>query len=213
IARQLSTSGYFDKAHEVFTDIKDSVERNFIEYKTVFYVNYVTNLVKCQRYTQALQILDGELIAANALYKNMLLQNRLLCYLNLRDVKSLSAYISFNLDEAPFPQSYMLKLIKSAYFYLVGEYDLAAQLVANLQQTKDANNRLHTFKPIAGLYKKFYSAAIKNKGLKRWDNKDVAALVKEVERIETTSLPEMKLVSVYSWIKGEIAQKYAKIAL
>lgn len=210
MARELSSHGHFEKAHHILAAIKDDVDTRFMDYKTAFYVNYVTNLVKYKRYHEALKLLDTELVNANVLYKNMLLQSRLLCYLNLRDTQSLSNYISFDLDEAPFPQNYMLKLVKSAYFYLVKEYDLAAQLVTNLVNTKDAHNRMHIYQPIGYLYKKFYSAAAKNNGLKRWKKADVSALLKEVDKIEANSPDWVRLISVYVWLKGEIEEMHSK---
>jgi hypothetical protein len=212
LASELSGNGHFEKAHEIMTSIKSDVDTRFIDYKSVFYVNYVINLVKCQRYHEALAILDKELPDANELYKNMLLQSRLLCYLYLRDTQSLSTYISFDLDEAPFPQNYMLKLIKSAYFYLMKEYDLAAQMMTNLMNTKDAHNRMHLYQPIGNLYKKFYAVAVKNKGLKRWKQTDIALLNKELQKIETSETDWVKLVSVYVWLKGEIENIQAKSA-
>lgn len=210
LARELSGHGHFEKAHELLASVKNDIDTRYIDYKSVFYVNYVTNLVKFKRYTEALQILDNELMNPNELYKNMLLQSRLLCYLNLRDTQSISGYISFDLDEAPFPQNYMLKLIKSAYFYLMKEPELAAQMMTNLLNTKDANSRMHAYLPIGTLYKKLYTVAVKNKGLKRWKQADINLLVKEIEKIENNEPEWLKLVSVYVWLKGEVESIKAK---
>ena len=105
-------------------------------------------------YVEALKILDNEFETDNLMYKNMLLHSRLMCYLFLRDTKSLSKYITYDLDAAPFPQNYMLKVIKSAYFYLIDELDVAQNIVYNLLQTKDASDRMQLYMPIAMLYKK-----------------------------------------------------------
>jgi hypothetical protein len=87
---------------------------------------------------------------------------------------------------------------------------VALQIVSNLLQTKDATDRMVYYQPIAQLYKKFYQTAQKNIALKKWAKTDIAALLNEIERIEETSLNEVKLVSVFLWIKGEINAISAK---
>jgi hypothetical protein len=155
-------------------------------------------------YTEALYTLDHEFVTENLLYRNMLLQNRLLCYLYLRDTENLATYISYDLDSAPFPQNYMLKLIKSVYFYFVKEYDVALQIVSNLLQTKDASDRMQHYQPIALLYKKFYTTVQKNTFQKKWSATDIKSIKSEVADIENNTLNEVKLVSVFLWIKDEI---------
>lgn len=204
LGRDLSSNGFFARAHEVFLSIKKDIDAKFVQYKTVFYVNYITNLVKSKMYAEALYTLDHEFVTENLLYRNMLLQNRLLCYLYLRDTENLATYISYDLDSAPFPQNYMLKLIKSVYFYFVKEYDVALQIVSNLLQTKDASDRMQHYQPIALLYKKFYTTVQKNTFQKKWSAADIQSIKNEVEDIENNTLTEVKLVSVFLWIKDEI---------
>jgi hypothetical protein len=202
LARELSAGGFFLKAHEIFLDIKTNINKSSEQFKTLFYVNYITNMVKSRMYAEALQILDNEFETNNLMYKNMLLQSRLLCYLFLRDTDSLSKYISYDLDAAPFPQNYMLKVIKSAYFCLMQELDVAQNIISNLMQTKDASDRLQMYLPIVNLYKKFYAISQKTKAEKKWNAADVQSLKTDVEKIDSNS--ETKHVSIYQWVKNEI---------
>lgn len=204
LGRELSANGYFEKAHSILLETKALIDEKYPQYRTAFYSNYITNLTKSKRYEEALHVMNHEFETDNTMYQSMLVQNRLLCYLYLRDIKNLETYISFDLDSAPFPINYTLKLIKSYYFYLKEEYDVALQIVSNLIQTKDATDRMQYYQPIAQLYKKFYQIAQKNRTLKKWPKTDIDTLLKDIERIEKKSLNEVKLVSVFLWIKSEI---------
>lgn len=97
----------------------------------------------------------------------MLLQSRLLCYLFLRDSQQLEKYISYDLDAAPFPQNYVLKIIKSAYFYLIGEYETALSIINSLMQAKYATDKMHYHQPISAIYKKLYTIKQKNASQKK----------------------------------------------
>lgn len=202
--RELSANGYFLEAHETLSKIKHEADKVNIQVKTAFYVNYITNLVKSNLYKEALYTLDHEFSTNNILYKNMLLQSRLLCYLNLRDTKSFANYISYDLDTAPFPQNYMLKVIKSAYFYLIEEFDTAIAIISSLLHAKYATDRMLYYKPISTMYKKLYTAAQKNTLQKKWTIKDIESLKNDILEFEEISPVEFKMVSVYLWIKQEI---------
>jgi len=203
LARALSAGGYFIKAHEIFTAIKSNINKNYEQFNAIFYVNYITNMVKSKMYVEALKILDNEFETDNLMYKNMLLHSRLMCYLFLRDTKSLSKYITYDLDAAPFPQNYMLKVIKSAYFYLIDELDVAQNIVYNLLQTKDASDRMQLYIPIAMLYKKLYTAKQKNRQDKKWKAADIKSLKTDAENIDKSS--ELNIVSIFEWVKKEIS--------
>jgi hypothetical protein len=207
LARELSANGYYEQAHEEFVRVKQSIDEKFVQFKTAFYVNYITNLVKSKKYEEALFVLDNEYTEEHALFKSMLLQNRLVCYLYLRDTQNLSVYISFDLDDAPFPLNYMLKLIKSAYFYLIKDYDVAITIVSNLLNTKDASDRMRQYQPIAQFFKKLYTLSQKNNLQKHWKPAEIKMLQLAIEEFEQTTHPEVKLVSVYQWLKSEIEQK------
>lgn len=202
--RELSANGYFLEAHETLSKIKPDTDKVNLQVRTAFYVNYITNLVKSNLYKDALYTLDNEFSTDNILYKNMLLQSRLLCYLNLRDTKNFEKYISYDLDVAPFPQNYMLKVIKSAYFYLIGEFDTAIAIISSLLHAKYATESMLYYKPISTMYKKLYSAAQKNILQKKWNIKDVESLKNDIIEFEKTSPVEFKQVSVYLWLKKEI---------
>lgn len=204
LGKELSSNGHFAKAHEILSKIKPIIDKDFLKHRTVFYVNYVTNLVKNNMYKEALYILEHEFTTDNALYKNMLLQSRLLCYLYLKDTDNLSKYISFDLDTAPFPQNYMLKVIKSAYFYLLLEYETALSIINSLIQPKYAEFTMKFYQPIALLYKKLYTISQKNLLQKNWSKKDIQALQTMIIDFEATCDPEIKLVSIYTWLKSEI---------
>ena len=208
--REQSANGYFLEAHETLSRIRLEADKLNIHNKTVFYVNYITNLVKCGFYKEALHVLEHEFSTDNLLYKNMLLQSRLLCYLNLREVTHLKEYISFDLDAAPFPQNYMLKTIKSAYFYLIEEYDTALNIINSLLTAKYASDLMQYYKPISLLYKKLYTIAQKNSLQKKWSSKDIHSLQDSIDDYEKTSPPEMKKVSTYLWMKTEIEKKIHK---
>lgn len=208
--REQSANGYFLDAHETLSKIRIDADTLNIHNKTIFYVNYITNLVKCQYYKEALHVLEHEFSTDNLLYKNMLLQSRLLCYLNLREVTQLKDYISFDLDAAPFPQNYMLKTIKSAYFYLIEEYDTALSIINSLLTAKYASDLMQYYKPISMLYKKLYTTAQKNTLQKKWSAKDILSLQDSIDDYEKTSPPEMKKVSTYLWMKTEIERKKHK---
>jgi FPC/CPF motif-containing protein YcgG len=205
-ARELSANGFFDKAHEEFIRIKSSIDTKFTLFKTAFYVNYTMNLVKNKKYEEALFVLDNEYTEEHPMFKNMLLQNRMVCYLHLRDTQNLSKYISSDLDSAPFPLNYMLKLIKSVYFYLIKDYDLALNIVSNLLNTKDAADRLQDYQPIAHIFKKLYTTTQKNILLKKWKPEDTKQLRVAIDEFEQTTQPEIKFVAVYQWAKKEIEQ-------
>jgi hypothetical protein len=98
----------------------------------------------------------------------------------------------------------MLKIIKSAYFYLIKEYDVALNLMTNLLQAKYISERMRYYEPIAVLYKKLYTLAIKNVLLKEWNNTDKKAMQKVIQEFEKTQSNELKLVSIYLWIKEEV---------
>jgi len=213
LARELSANGHYEKAHEEFVRIKQSIDEKFALFKTAFYVNYTMNLVKSKKYEEALFALDNEYTEEHPMFKNMLLQNRMVCYLNLRDTQNLSKYISSDLDSAPFPLNYMLKLIKSVYFYLVKEYDLALNIVSNLLNTKDAADRLQEYQPIAHIFKKLYTTTQKNMLLKKWKSEDVKILRTAVQEFEQTAHPEIKFVAVYQWVKTEIEQHLANSSI
>ena len=202
--REISSFGYFLEAHETLSKIKADADKLNIHNKTVFYVNYITNLVKCKFYKEALHTLENEFTIENTLYKNMLLYNKLLCYLYLRDTKNLAAYISYDLDAAPFPQSYVLKMIKSAYFYLINEYETALSIINSLLQAKSSSDNMQYYQPIATLFKKLYIIAQKNSLQKKWSEKDFKTLQDSIDNFEETAPPEFKLVSTYLWIKQEI---------
>ncbi len=202
--RELSSNGHFLKAHETLKSIKDEINKNDSQHRTVFYINYITNLVKSKLYVDALYTLDNEFTTDNLLYKNMLLQSRLLCYLYLRDTKSFEKYISYDLDDAPFPQNYMLKVIKSAYFYLLKDYDTALTVITSLLQAKYAADRMKYYQPMAMIYKKLYTLSQKNVLQKKWILKDIQTLKDALTEFENTSSNEIRLVSIFSWIKQEI---------
>jgi hypothetical protein len=204
LGKELSSNGHFAKAHEILSKIKPIIDKDFQKHRTVFYVNYVTNLVKNKMFKEALHVLEHEFSTDNPLYKNMLLQSRLLCYLNLRDIDNLSKYITFDLDTAPFPQNYMLKVIKSAYFYLLQEYDTALSIINSLIQPKFADGIMKFYNPISLLYKKLYTISQKNVLQKKWTTKDVESLQIMIKDFEATCDPEIKLVSIYTWLKVEI---------
>jgi len=205
--REQSANGYFLEAHETLGKIKADADKLNIHNKTIFYVNYITNLVKCGFYKEALHVLEHEFSTENLLYKNMLLQSRLLCYLFLRETTPLQKYISYDLDAAPFPQNYMLKTIKSVYFYLTEEYDTALSIINSLLTAKYASDLMQYYKPISSIYKKLYVTAHKNILQKKWNAKDLKILQDSIVKYEETSPPEMKKVSTYLWIKAEIERK------
>lgn len=207
LARELSANGHYEQAHLEFIRIKQSIDEKFVQFKTAFYVNYTTNLVKSKKYQEALFTLDNEYTEEHPLFKNMLLQNRMICYLYLRDTKNLSSYISSDLDEAPFPINYMLKLIKSAYFYLNKDFDVAISIVTNLLNTKDATDRMQQYQPIAQLLQSLYTIAQKNILLKKWSPDSVKTLFSAINEFEQSAHPEIKLVAVYQWVKKEVEEK------
>lgn len=204
LAKELSSRGKWKEAHEVFTLIKENTDIASHFYNGIFYVNYTTNMVKCKLYAEVIDVLNNEFKTDNPLYQNVVLQSRLVSYLYLRDTKNLVKYISFDLDTAPFPQNFMLKIIKSAYFYLIKEYDVALNLMTNLLQAKYISERMRYYEPIAVLYKKLYTLAIKNVLLKEWNNTDKKAMQKVIQEFEKTQSNELKLVSIYLWIKEEV---------
>ena len=134
----------------------------------------------------------------------MLLQNRLLCYLYLRDTLQLEKFINYDLDTAPFPQNYMLKVIKSAYFYLIKEYDTAISIINSLLNAKYATDNMQYYQPISNIYKKLYTISQKNSLQKKWSDKDIKSLLDGITEFEKTSPVEFKKVSVYLWLKEEI---------
>jgi hypothetical protein len=202
--REVSSFGYFLEAHETLSKIKADADKLNVHNKTVFYVNYITNLVKCKFYKEALHTLENEFTIENSLYKNMLLYNRLLCYLFLRDTKNLATYITYDLDAAPFPQNYVLKMIKSAYFYLIGEYETALSVINSLLQAKSSSDNMQYYQPVATIFKKLYTVSQKNSLQKRWSEKDIKTLQDGILEFEKTAPAEFKLVSTYLWIKDEI---------
>jgi hypothetical protein len=202
--REISSFGYFFEAHEILSKIKADADKLNVHNKTIFYVNYITNLVKCKFYKEALHTLENEFTIENALYKNMLLYNRLLCYLFLRDTKNLATYITYDLDSAPFPQNYMLKVIKSIYFYLIKEYDTATSIINSLLQAKSSSDNMQYYQPVATIFKKLYTVSQKNSLQKKWPEKDIKSLQDGINEFEETAPPEFKLVSTYLWIKDEI---------
>jgi hypothetical protein len=202
--REISSFGYFLEAHEILSKIKADADKLNVHNKTVFYVNYITNLVKCKFYKEALHTLENEFTIENSLYKNMLLYNRLLCYLFLRDTKNLATYITYDLDAAPFPQNYVLKMIKSAYFYLIGEYETALSVINSLLQAKSSSDNMQYYQPVATIFKRLYTVSQKNSLQKRWSEKDIKSLQDGINEFEETAPPEFKLVSTYLWIKDEI---------
>lgn len=202
--REISSFGHFLEAHETLIKIKPDADKLNIHNKTVFYVNYITNLVKCKFYKEALHTLENEFTIENSLYKNMLLYNRLLCYLFLRDTKNLATYITYDLDAAPFPQSYVLKMIKSAYFYLIGEHETALSIINSLLQAKSSSDNMQYYQPIATIFKKLYTVSLKNSLQKKWSEKDIKTLQDGINEFEETAPAEFKLVSTYLWIKDEI---------
>ncbi|MBX7227419.1 MAG: hypothetical protein K1X55_15400 [Chitinophagales bacterium] len=202
--REQSANGYFLEADTIFRSIKEDIDNLYPQHRTVFYVNYITNLVKYKMYKEALYVLEHEFTTDNLLYKNMLLQSRLLCYLYLRDTRNLADYISYDLDTAPFPQNYMLKVIKSAYFYLIKEYETAISINNSLLHAKYTTDNLLYYKPISLIYKKLYAIAQKNSIQKKIVPSDLKILKDAVDEFERTSSNEIKLVSVYLWIKQEI---------
>lgn len=202
--RELSANGYFLEAHETLSKIKEDADKLNIHNKTIFYVNYITNLVKCKFYKEALHTLENEFSTENTLYKNMLLQNRLLCYLFLRNTEQLEKYISYDLDAAPFPQNYMLKVIKSAYFYLIKDYETALNIINSLLNAKYASDTMQYYQPISNTYKKLYTIALKNDALKRYSEKDINQLENSITEFESNSPLEFQKVSVYLWLKEEI---------
>ena len=204
LGRELSANGHFPKAHEIFTKIKKIIDEDFQQHRTVFYVNYVTNLVKNRMYKEALYVMVHEFSTDNLLYKNMLLQNRLLCYLYLRDTLQLEKFINYDLDTAPFPQNYMLKVIKSAYFYLIKEYDTAISIINSLLNAKYAADNMQYYQPVSNIYKKLYTISQKNSLQKKWSDKDIKSLLDGITEFEKTSPVEFKKVSVYLWLKEEI---------
>lgn len=204
LARELSSNGYFMRAHDIFSHIKPTVIKDFKQHSTVFYVNYVTNLVKCKFYEEALNVMSNEFSTENVLYKNMLLQNKLLCYLYLRDIQQLEKHISFDLDSAPFPQNYMLKVIKSAYFYLIEDYDTALNIINSLLNAKYASEKMLYYKPISNIYKKLFVFSQKNILKSKWNKKEFENLSLFIEDFENKSTEEFKRISVYLWIKEEI---------
>jgi hypothetical protein len=184
--------------------IKADADKLNVHNKTVFYVNYITNLVKCKFYKEALHTLENEFTIENSLYKNMLLYNRLLCYLFLRDTKNLATYITYDLDAAPFPQNYVLKMIKSAYFYLIGEYETALSVINSLLQAKSSSDNMQYYQPVATIFKRLYTVSQKNSLQKKWSEKDIKSLQDGILEFEKTAPAEFKLVSTYLWIKDEI---------
>lgn len=205
--REQSANGYFSEADSVLKSIKQDIDHLYPQHRTVFYVNYITNLVKSKMYEEALFVLDNEFSTDNLLYKNMLLQSRLLCYLYLRDTKNMANYISYDLDSAPFPQNYMLKVIKSAYFYLIKEYDTALSITNSLLQAKYTTDNMLYYKPISLIYKKLYTTAQNNNMQKKIPSREIKLLQKAIDEFETNTSNEIKLVSVYLWIKHEIEHK------
>lgn len=210
LGKELSANGYFAKAHEIFSKVKPIIDKDLPVHRTVFYVNYVINLVKNKLYKEALHTLEHEFNTDNELYENMLLQSRLLCYLYLKDTDNLSKYISYDLDAAPFPQNYMLKVIKSAYFYLLQEHDTALNIINSLIQPKYAKGVMKYYQPIALLYKKLYTISQNRILQKKWTEKDVQSLKAIIVQFEETCDPELKLVSIYTWIKAEINSRAAE---
>lgn len=206
--REFSANGYFREADAVLKSIKQDIDHLYHHHRTIFYVNYITNLVKSKLYKDVIYILDHEFSTDNILYKNMLLQNRLLCYMYLRDTKNLANYISYDLDAAPFPQNHVLKLIKSVYFYLTQDYDTALSIITSVIQMV-ATDKMSHHKPISILYKKLYTAKQKNALLKKMSSKDIKLLQNAINEFEETTPIEFKLVSVYLWLKQEIEQNLA----
>lgn len=204
LGREFSANGHFFEAHDNFSLIKNEIDQIHQQYKTIFYVNYVTNLVKSKMYKEALFVLENEFSTENLLYKNMLLQSRLLCYLYMRDTQNFSRYISYDLDAAPFPQNYMLKVIKSAYFYLIKEYDTALSIINSLLQAKYAAESMQYYKPISLIYKKLYIVSQNHVLVKKWPEKEIKALSALIDDFENTTTEEVKRVSIFIWIKQEI---------
>jgi hypothetical protein len=205
--RELSANGFFLEAHEILIQIKPHAEQINIHNKTVFYVNYITNLVKCKFYKEALHTLENEFPVENSLYKNMLLYSRLICYLYLRDTENLANYISYDLDAAPFPQNYVLKMIKSIYFYLIDDHETALSIINSLLSAKSSSDNMQYYQPISLIYKKLYVLALKNNLQKKWSAKDVRTLQDATDEFEKKASSEFKLVSTYLWVKDEIEQK------
>lgn len=202
--RELSANGFFREADEILKSIKKDIDVLHQQQKTIFYVNYITNLVKCKMYKEALYIMEYEFSTDNLLYKNMILQNRLLCYLYLRDTENLAHYITYDLDAAPFPQNYVLKIIKSVYFYLIHEYETAISIITSLVNAKISMDKMSYHKSISILYKKLFTAAQKNILNKKMPSKEIKLLQDAIEEFEKTTPPEFKLVSIYLWLKQEI---------
>ena len=203
--RELSANGNFEEADIVLKEIKNDIDNLYLHHRTIFYVNYITNLVKCKQYNEVIHILDHEFSTDNLLYKNMLLHNRLVCYMYLRDTKNLANYITYDLDAAPFPQNYVLKTIKSIYFYLIQDFDTALSIISNVIQSV-ASDKMSHHKTISLLYKKLYTAKQKHVLQKKLSKKDVKILQDSIIEFEEKTPTEFKLVSVYLWLKQEIKQ-------
>lgn len=201
--RELSANGKFDEADIVLKDIKLDIDNLHHHHRTIFYVNYITNLVKLKQYKEVIHILDHEFYPDNVLYKYMLLHSRLYCYLYLRDTKNLANYITYDLDAAPFPQNYVLKVIKSIYFYLINDYDTALNIINSVIQMVSAD-KMSYHKQISLLYKKLYTTKQKNSLQKTIPVKEIKLLQGGIDEFEKNTPNEFKLVSVYLWYKQEI---------
>lgn len=161
LARELSANGFYAQSDLVFKKLKTDIDKEFEQLKPSFYINYITNLVKHKSYQEVIFSLDNEFSSDNNLYKNMLLQNRLLCYLYLKDISSLEKYITYDLDSAPFPQNYMLKIIKSVHFYLIKDFDTALNIVNSLVHSKNIVQIMKLYQPVTQIYKMTYQLAKK----------------------------------------------------
>lgn len=208
--REMSANGYFLEAHDVLHKIKQDVGLMNMQIQTSFFVNYITNLVKSKFFKEALFVIENEFSTEHLMYKNMILQSRLLCYLYLRDTKNLSQYISYDLDAAPFPINYMLKVIKSAYFYLMNDFETALNIINSIINSKSITDKMPHYTPIFSLYKKLYTIKSKNNISKIIPAKHQLILKNCVLDIEDNTILEIKFVSIYQWIKNEIEQNIIK---
>ena len=206
IATNYSMSGNFEMSDMFFKRLFNEIPSDKLSNPAYFKANYITNLYKMCKYQEALEAIEqvNAYIGNSELLKSRYHLIRLICYMNLRDSKALKALIPHDFSEVKQDYKIYYRLLNIIYFYLEGEFEIAAEDCQNLIRTKIVQEWDRHFVSAIDFIGDFLNFVSKYEHLKKVPEKEIKQLKAKIEFIDTHEIPLVVNYGPYVFFKKEL---------
>jgi len=203
IATKLSLIGEFENANEYFEEVFMLLNNQDHPQKSVFYLNYTTNLIKLKKYNDALErisFIEKNIKLTGEYFETHLAMRKIMCYTFLEKPSELHKVI-MERDYASLSVTHRIyfRLSLCNAYIMEENFELADTEIKNLLRSKLMNEADTDHLPNAELMQYLIAQIYKNNNLKL-TQEQIAKFRKLQSQLNTEQHPQLQHYAPYLWL-------------